>query len=139
MFLEAVAREARDRLAERGIGLHLEGLDGLREVSIHKPTLQRAFLNMVQLAVGAMPQGGSLVLRGWRTPSHVHLAVHHTGNSLRPDAVPQGCSASQAAALEEDDLALRVAQMIVAAHGGALEASSAPDRGTTYTVTLPYA
>lgn len=38
MFLEAVAREVRDQLAARGILFHLEGLDGLGEVALHKST-----------------------------------------------------------------------------------------------------
>jgi signal transduction histidine kinase len=139
MFLEGVAREVRDRMTARGIILHLEGLGDLGEVSIHKPTLHRAFLNMVQLAVAAMPQGGSLTVRGWRTPSHVHFAVHPTGDSFQPNAAPQGCSASPVTALEEERLALYIAQEIVTAHGGGLEVSSAPGQRTTLAVTLPYA
>jgi signal transduction histidine kinase len=139
MFLEAVARQARDQLAGRGIPVYLEGLDDLGEVSMHKSILQRALLNLVQQAAAAMPQGGRLTLRSWRTPSHVHLAVHYTGDSLQPDIILQEFSASQAAALAEENFALYVVHAIVMAHGGVLEASSASGQGTTVTVTLPYA
>ena len=137
MFLEAVARDVREQLAARGILFQLEGLEGLGEVAIHKPTLHRALVNMVQHAVEAMPQAGSLTLRGWRTPSHVHFSVHHTGDSLKTQAMPQSFSSSPTPALAEEDLRLYVAQEIVAAHGGVLEASSASGEGTTFTITLP--
>ncbi len=137
MFLEAVAREVRDQLAARGIRFHLEGLDDLGEVALHKSTLHRALINVVQQALGATPRGGSLMLRGWRTPSHVHFAVQHTGNSLQAPALPPPTSLWQTIALEEGNLRLYVAQAIVAAHGGALEASSESGEGTTFTVTLP--
>jgi two-component system, sporulation sensor kinase E len=139
MLLEAVARKAQDQLAAHGIPLHQEGFDDLGEVSIHKSILQRALLNLVQQAATAMPQGGRLTLRSWRTPSHVHLAVHHTGDSLQPNTILQEFSASQAAALAEENFALYVVYAIVTAHGGVLEASSASGQGTTVTVTLPSA
>jgi len=139
MLLEAVARDVRDQLAARGIVLHLEGLEGLGEVSMHRSTLQRAFSNLVQLAVAAMPQGGSLTLRGWKTPAHVHLGVHHTGDTLQPHAVPQDFSALPATALEEEDLAFYVAQAIVTAHGGVLEVRSTSGQSMVFAVTLPSA
>jgi signal transduction histidine kinase len=137
MLLEAVAREVRDRLAARGIVLHLEGLEGLGEVSMHKSTLQRAFLNLVQLAVAAMPQGGNLTLRGWKTPAHVHLGVHHTGHTPQPHDAPQDFSASLATALEEETLAFHVAQTIVTAHGGVLEVCHTSGQSMGFAVTLP--
>jgi signal transduction histidine kinase len=137
MFLEAVARDVRDQLAARGIFFQLEGLEGLGEVALHKSTLHRALVNVVQHAVEAMPRGGTLTLRGWRTPSHVHFAVHHTGDSLKAQAMPQTFSSSPTAALAAENLRLYVVQEIVAAHGGVLEASSASDEGTTFTMTLP--
>jgi signal transduction histidine kinase len=136
-FLEAVAREARDQLAVRGISLDVEKLDDLGELCIHRSILQRALLNLVQQAAAAMPSGGRQTLRSWRTPSHVHLAVHHTGDSRELDTILQGLGASQGAALEEENFALYVVHAIVTAHGGALEASSASGQGTTITVTLP--
>jgi signal transduction histidine kinase len=58
---------------------------------------------------------------------------------LQPKAVSQGFGAAPATALEEENLALHVAQAIVTAHGGVLEASSTTGQGTTFTVILPYA
>jgi signal transduction histidine kinase len=137
LLLEAVIREVRNQLEAHKISLRTEGLEGLGEIALHKPTLQRALLNMVQQAIEVMPPGGNLTLRGWRTSSHVHLAVHHSGESLKPNALPQPSRFSKTTAIEPAHLRLYVAQEIVTAHGGVFEASSAPGEGTTVTMMLP--
>jgi len=137
LLMEAVMREVQDQLQAQGISLHVEGLEGLGEIDIHKPTLQRALLNVMQQVVEAMPLGGSLTLRGWRTLSHVHVVVHFSGGSLKIDALSRLCNFSQTTPVEPAHLRLYVAQEIVSAHGGVLEVCSKADEGTTLTVILP--
>ena len=137
LVLEAVVQEVWNQLEARGIALRLEGLEGLGEIVLHKPTLQRALLNMVQQVIEAMPLGENLTLRGWRTSSHVHLTVHHSGKNLQTKALPQPLRLSKTTAVEPAHLRLYVAQEIVTAHGGVFEASSAAGEGTTFTITLP--
>jgi two-component system, sporulation sensor kinase E len=137
LLLEAVMRELQGQLEAHEISLHTEGLEGLGEIALHKPTLQRALLNMVRQVIETMPPGENLTLRGWRTSSHVHLTVHHSGKALQTNALPQPLRLSRTAAVEPSHLRLYVAQEIITAHGGAFEASSAPGEGMTFTVTLP--
>jgi two-component system, sporulation sensor kinase E len=137
LLLEAVMRELQGQLEAHEISLRTEGLEGLGEIALHKPTLQRALLNMVRQVIEAMPPGENLTLRGWRTPSHVHLTVHHSGKNLQTNALPQPLRLSKTAAVEPSHLRLYVAQEIITAHGGVFEASSAPGEGMTFTVTLP--
>jgi signal transduction histidine kinase len=137
LLLEGVIGEVRDQLQAHRIGLRMEGLEDLGELAFHKPTLQRALLNVVQQVIEAMPLGGDLTLRGWRTSSHVHLAVHQSGENLESNTLPQPFRFSQTTAIEPAHLRLYVAQEIVTAHGGVLEASSEPGEGTTFILTLP--
>ena len=137
LLLEAVIREVQHQLQAHGISLHTEGLEDLGEIVLHKSTLQRALLNMVQHAIEAMPPGEHLTLRGWRTASHVHLTVHHSGKNLKANALPRPLRLSKATAVEPAHLRLYVAQEIVTAHGGVFGASSAPDEGMTLTMILP--
>jgi two-component system, sporulation sensor kinase E len=137
LLLEAVMRELQNQLEAHGISLRVEGLEDLGEIILHRPTLQRALLNMVQQVIEAMPPGEDLTLRGWRTSSHVHLTVHHSGKNLQTHTLPQPLRLSKATAIEPSHLRLYVAQEIITAHGGVFAASSAPGEGTTFTVTLP--
>jgi signal transduction histidine kinase len=136
-FLEALAREVPDQITSRGVSLHLEGLEGLGQIALHRPLLRRALLNLMQYAMEAMPEGGSLTLRGWRTASRVHLAIHDARTVLQIDTLPPPLSPRPALELEGNALGVYVAHEIVAAHGGVLEATSAADKGATVILTLP--
>ena len=136
-FLGAFIRELHDQLTDRTVNLRVEGLEGLGTVAVHRSLLRRALLNLIQYVMEAMPQGGSLVLRGWRTASHVHLAVHDVGKILQTDRLPLLVRPAHATELEGSALGFYVAQEIVAAHSGAIETTSEPGEGTTLVVTLP--
>jgi signal transduction histidine kinase len=71
--VQAWAAEFQALAAPQGVRLHLEGLTDLGTVAVHAATLRRAVLNLVQNALEAMPQGGTLTLTGRRTPAHVAL------------------------------------------------------------------
>jgi K+-sensing histidine kinase KdpD len=104
---------------------------------MHKATLHRALVNIVQYALRTVPHGSKLTLRGRRTPSHVHLAVHQRGEGLQANALPPPFSSSETTALEAGDLGLHVAQEIISVHGGRFGVSCQPGEGTTVTLTLP--
>ena len=54
-----------------------EGLTDLGQAAFHPGTLR--VLNLVQNALDAMPQGGTLTLAGQATATHIHLRVRDTG------------------------------------------------------------
>ena len=137
LLLEAVIRQVQNQLQAHGISLRMEGLEDLGEVVLHKPTLQRALLNMVQQVIEAMPPGEDLTLRGWRTSSHVHLAVHPAGKNLQTNTPLQPLRLAKTTAVEPADLRLYVTQEIVTAHGGVFEASSTPGESMAFIMTLP--
>jgi signal transduction histidine kinase len=135
--LHAGAVEWQQLAKRQGVLLRLEGLENLGIVPFHANTLCRAILNLIQNALDAMPQGGTLTLAGQRTATHVQLRVRDTGS---------GISTEQCATIFEplyttkpggSGLGLYIVQEIVAAHGGTLAVESAPGCGTTFTITLP--
>ena len=83
LFLGECVHTVRTLAESRQIVLHLEGLTRLGRVPMHKGTLRRAILNLMQRALAVMPQGGTLTLRGRRTASsHVTIEVRDTGDSI---------------------------------------------------------
>lgn len=137
MLLEAVAHEVQAVLAMRGILLRLEGLENLGEVAIHRPTLFRAFVNVVQYVASTVPQGGCLTLRSSRTTSHVQVVIQDDDTHVRTQAWRQPFSEAPMGTSEALHLKLSAVQEIVTAHGGSCDVHDAPAGGKTYRVTLP--
>jgi signal transduction histidine kinase len=117
--------------------LRLEGLEDLGTVALHASTLRRALLNLVQNALDAMPQGGTLTLAGQRTATHVRLHVRDTGSGIPTEQLAKIFEPLYTTKPGGSGLGLYIVQEIVTAHGGTLAVESALTCGTTFTVTLP--
>lgn len=131
------AREFRQQFAERGITLHMEGLDSLGQVALHRHSFHRLLVNLIHNAMDAMPQGGTLTLRGWQEDMQAHLDVQDSGCGIAEDQLPLVFVPFHTTKSAGTGLGLYVVQEILAAHGGAITLSSTRGRGTTCTVTLP--
>jgi two-component system sensor kinase FixL len=138
-LVQAWAQEMRQPCAGREITLVLHGLAGLGQVACHQNALRRALRNLMQNALEAMPDGGTLTLRGWGAPAQVHLAVSDTGPGIPADDLPLLFEPLHTTKPEGTGLGLYLVQEIVAAHDGTIAVQSAPGQGTTFTVPLPRA
>ena len=78
-FVTQCAQEMTSTLAAHGITLQLDAPAPLGMVALHKNTFRRVLLNLVQNAIEAMPQGGTLTLRGRRQAATVQLDISDTG------------------------------------------------------------
>jgi two-component system, NtrC family, sensor histidine kinase HydH len=136
-FLRECGRLIQEQARTRGIILHLQGLARLGSVALHQGTLQRAFLNLLQRALDAMPQGGTLTLRGQRTASHSIVEIHDTGSAIPAEQRAGLFEPLQSTGSTWTGLELYVAHEIIAAHRGTIDVQNAPNQGTTFTVTLP--
>lgn len=138
-FLQDCALEIQTPAEARGITLHLQGLTRLGAVFLHKGTLRRAVLNLMQYALDAMPQGGTLTLRGRRTASQVTVEVRDTSSGIPEEQLDLLFEpfSTTGAEFEPMGLGLYVVREIVAAHHGTIDVQTTPGKGTTFTVTLP--
>ena len=106
---------------------------------VHANTLRRALLNLVQNAMEAMPQGGTLTLRGRRRRATVQLDVGDTGIGIPPEQRTQIFEPLYTTKPGGTGLGLYIVQEVVAAHGGQVAVQSTVGHGTTFTITLPLA
>ena len=136
-FLRECGRVMQEQARTRGVMLHLQGLARLGSVSLHKGTLQHAFVNLLQRALDAMPQGGTITLRGRRTASHSIIEIRDTGSAISEERLRTLFEPLHSMSSEWTGLGLYVVREIVVAHHGTLDVQSAPGQGTTCTVTLP--
>lgn len=137
--VQAWAEEWRRLPAAGRVRLRGEGLEHLGMVSFHASTLRRALLNLVQNALEAMPEGGTLTLRGTGTATHVQLQVCDTGSGIPEDQLPHMFEPLYTTKPEGTGLGVYITREIVAAHGGQVTIESHVGQGTTFTVLLPRA
>jgi signal transduction histidine kinase len=108
--------------------------------------LRQILLNLIDNAVKYTPSGGSVSLGATRRNGSVTVSVTDTGVGIPNDVgerifdpffrVP-GTKVQRGQA--SSGLGLALAKRLVEAHGGDIWFESAPDRGTTFNVTLPVA
>ena len=113
-------------------------MDQLGRVALHNHTFQRVLLNLIQNAMDAMPQGGTLRLQGRRQDATVHLDVEDTGMGIPPERLPQ-IFESLHTTKPGTPAGLYIVQEVVAAHGGQVAVQSTVGFGTTFTITRPLA
>lgn len=124
-----------------GIDLHCTSGPGELPVRVDLRRLEQVLLNLVQNAVDAMPAGGTITVTTGTRAQRVVLTVADTGEGMteeqrrhcfepffttKPDGKGTG-------------LGLSISYGIVQQHGGEMEVSSYPGRGSTFIITLPLA
>ncbi|MEJ5358726.1 MAG: ATP-binding protein [Desulfobacterales bacterium] len=147
--IESITKIVRPLLDKKGVALVLALEPGLPPVHADARQLQQVFLNLINNAIAAMPDGGTLTLRSWheRPPRRVAAQVQDTGIGIPPEHLdrifepffttkPEG---------QGTGLGLFVSYGIVTGYGGTLECTSTPvgalgkRPGTTFTMRLPQA
>ena len=137
--VQAWATEFHALAASQGVSLQLEGLAELGAVALHATTFRRAVLNLVQNALDAMPQGGTLTLTGRRTPTHVQLQIRDTGSGISREQRTKIFEPLYTTKPGGTGLGLYIVQEILAAHGGQVTVESVEGEGATFILTLPRA
>ena len=122
-----------------GVTVARELEPGLPAVLADRDQVLQVLLNLVRNALDAMPSGGTLGLRARRAGGAVAFSVSDTGAGIRPEDRPRVFEPYFTTKEGGTGLGLAIAQRIAEEHGGALELSSAPGEGTTFTLTLPVA
>lgn len=105
--------------------------------------LGQVFANLLSNAMKYSPIGSEIVVRVRPTEDRVHVDVIDRGIGIPPEVLPrlfsrffraEGLAAGRASGL---GLGLYIAQRIVLAHDGTIDAQSEVGAGSTFTVTLP--
>lgn len=121
-------------------------------VEADRQHMQEAFNHLIENALQAMPNGGSLCLRtaaadpvtlgrGLHQAGAVAIEIADTGHGIKPDHSAQifqpFFTTKQAG--RGTGLGLAIVQETVRAHDGRITVDSEPGKGTTFTIQLPAA
>lgn len=94
--------------------------------------LRQVLINLINNAVKAMPDGGSLTVRAWKDETGVKLSVEDTGLGMDQEKLAQVLRKGGAGGL-----GLSIVRRLLNSNGGVLEMESQPGQGTTARVIFP--
>jgi PAS domain S-box-containing protein len=105
-------------------------------VSADEVLLRQALGNIIQNAVDAMPEGGTLAVRS-RKERSLMIAVSDTGQGIPDDTVKKIFLPFFTTKEKGVGMGLALAHKIITSHGGRIDVESREGSGTTFTVTIP--
>lgn len=122
----------------KDIVVEVESDDGLAVLGDPTQLLQ-VLMNLATNARDAMPSGGTLRLRATGDAEHVLIEVADEGSGMSADVLARVFEPffTTKGIGRGTGLGLPVSQAIARTHGGSLEATSRPGRGTTFRLELP--
>jgi len=131
-----------DTAEDRGIALDAAVPEGLL-VQADRQRIRQVLANLVDNALKYTKAGGRVTLGAVRDGGRVSLSVADTGVGIAPADLPRIWDRLYRGGRGQAEpglgLGLSLVRAIVTAHGGAVGVESTPDRGSTFTVTLPTA
>ena len=129
----------QERLEKRGIHLQVDLASACPSVFADRDQMGQVVLNLVVNAIQAMPNGGTLTLTLTFDTQRVHLALADNGCGIPKDNIPKVFTPffTTKKCGEGTGLGLTVVHGIVQEHEGSIFVESQPDRGTTFTISLP--
>lgn len=99
--------------------------------------LRQVLLNLVINAIQAMPGGGEIEVTLDRSDGGVFISVRDQGTGVAPEHLDRIFDPFFTTKEAGTGLGLSVAHQAITQHGGALKAERNPDRGMTFSISLP--
>ena len=99
--------------------------------------LKRAFINLIQNAVQAMPNGGSLKISAYCNDNHAFVSVEDTGEGIPEEAKAKLFTPLFTTKSKGQGFGLAVVKRLVEAQGGKISFESKLGKGTIFTIQLP--
>jgi two-component system sensor histidine kinase BaeS len=135
----------RPQAESRSVSLVGEVSGGVDPVLINPPRLKRVLHNLLSNALHHTPVDGPIALRATPQGEEVRVEVTNTGEGIAPEDLPRvferSFRAERSRTRRADDapgagLGLAIARGLIEAHGGTMDVTSDPGRGSRFCFTL---
>jgi signal transduction histidine kinase len=141
-LLYEVADAHRALARDKGVTLDVEPGAPAGPVSVDPERLGIALANLISNAIRHTRPGGRVRLRSARDANGLRVEVVDDGEGIAADLLPRifdrsFTTSSDAGGRTRHGLGLTIAREIVLQHGGELQATSEPGRGSTFSLLLP--
>jgi two-component system sensor histidine kinase HydH len=137
VVLDSIIELAAHAVDRRPIVIRKQVAPGMPALECDPEQLKQVLLNLIINAIQAMPEGGEVVVLARPREGKAVIAVQDQGCGVSPEHLDRIFDPFFTTKENGTGLGLSVAHQIVAQHGGILAAAKNPDRGMTFTVTLP--
>jgi len=143
-ILDSALESLRDRITRAGVKVE-RAFDGLGTLRGDAEKLRRVALNLIGNALDALEQGGTRAPRievatGENlAATEVWVRIRDNGPGMEADALSKIFRPFYTSKPEGTGLGLAITKKLVEAHGGTIDAQSAPGVGTEFVLALPKA
>jgi PAS domain S-box-containing protein len=117
--------------------LVIDRMGKMPRLKVDKEKMRRVFVNMIKNAFDAMPNGGKLTVKSEKEGDNVAFSFSDTGTGMSKEVLDKIWSPLFTTKARGMGFGLPICKRIVEAHGGKITISSAVNKGSTFTVTLP--
>jgi heavy metal sensor kinase len=141
-LLSELVQEVDLLVQDKGLTMTVGPMEDLK-VRGDRTKLKQLFLNVLDNAIRYTPSGGTISASLARRDTSAVAAIADTGIGIPAEHLPfifdrfYRVDRSRTAADGGTGLGLAIALSVAKMHGGAIEAESEPDKGTTFRVVLP--
>jgi histidine kinase len=143
-LLATAVTRLQSQFDDKGVSLTLDIAPELPDIQADPIRLTQVLLNLLGNALQYTPAGGQVTVRAWQRGQELLVSVSDSGVGLAAEHLPHiferfyRVDKSRSRAGGGSGIGLTIARRLVAMHGGHIWASSGgPDRGSTFTFSLP--
>jgi two-component system sensor histidine kinase HydH len=137
LLLDSVAKLASETATMAKVAVRVESAEGLPPVSVDPEQIKQVLLNLVINAIQATPNGGQISLRAHREGDWIRAEVEDEGVGIPSEDLERVFDPFFTTRSNGTGLGLSIAYQIVSQHGGHIATRRNPQRGMTFSVTLP--
>ncbi|HET6972653.1 MAG TPA: ATP-binding protein [Pyrinomonadaceae bacterium] len=140
-LINDATKELAPQVESKGLGFRVEAPVDLPTVKVDRSQVERVLANLVVNALRYTKQG-EIKISAQPRGNSVAVSVSDTGSGIPPEYLPHIFDKFvqvPGAATGGAGLGLAISRLIVEAHGGQISVQSEPDKGSTFTFTLPIA
>jgi signal transduction histidine kinase len=136
-LVEPVIELATHGIGQRPVRISTQLSTNLPLIACDPEQIKQVLLNLTINAIQAMPGGGGILVSTRKNLTRVIIEVKDEGTGISPEDLDRIFDPFFTTKDTGSGLGLSVAHQIVTQHGGVLTARNNPERGVTFSVSLP--
>jgi two-component system, sporulation sensor kinase E len=125
------------QIVSNNIVIALDMTENMMEVELDPPQIKQVFINIMQNAINAIGEGGSIGIRTVSGESSVIVEFNDTGRGIPEQYLNHVCEPFFTTRGNGTGLGLSISHRIIQNHRGKLDVTSIEGEGTTVRITLP--